>query len=72
MLRAEDCVRSQALYLPGGLWRGGLSGVLGASEVMLETSSSFVQAKRLMTRVWYLILGQLTPTCILKEIRNKP
>ena len=61
MLRAEDCVRSQVLYFPGGLWRGGLSGVLGASEVILETSSSVVQAKRLITRVWYLILLSLTP-----------
>lgn len=54
MPRAADWESSQALYFVGGLWleRGGLSGVLGASEVILERSSSVLQAKRFMTRVW--------------------
>lgn len=53
MDRAEVWVSPQvSLVLVAGLDGGGLSGVLGASEVMLETSSSVLQAKSLMTRVW--------------------
>ena len=58
MLRAEVCVRSQLLVLVlvlgllGGLLPGGLSGVWGAFEVMLEVvSSSVVLAKRLIISV---------------------
>ena len=55
MLRAEVCVGSQLLVLVlgllGGLLPGGLSGVWGAFEVMLEVSSSVVLAKRLIISV---------------------
>lgn len=49
MPRAALCVTSRALYFVSGVWRGGLSGVLG-SKGMGGTSSSEMQLKRFMMR----------------------
>lgn len=65
MPRAADRVMAQMLCLGmegGGLARGCDSGVLSASELsvlvvlVLESPSLGVQEKRLIIRVWYLIL----------------
>jgi hypothetical protein len=64
MLRAAVGARSQALYFDAGsgVCRGGLSGVLGPSVVVLECPLE-VQLNRLMIRALYRILQDQLAEC---------
>lgn len=50
--RAADCTMPTVLYLGRGLSPGGLSGVLGASELGVSLVRPVLKVKILITNVW--------------------